>query len=366
MDRRALTTPRIADRDSLCEFADALAEHARRIEQEIARLKRAPGERDAITALFRAVHNIKGDAALCQIDTGVAMAHPVENVLARIRNGELQFTPLLGDVLLLTIDRLELATEALVLGQRIEHLRLRDIVAGLDVLAGARSEDADAHAVALIEHITGFRPAGSEVALRGRGLRSAADDPRTADDLQFFRSLAQQLEEHSPLLKGRTGRILRLALDTNREAGTPIDPVQLEAAVYAHDLGMMFIPEAVWIKTGKLSDTDRLALHRHPGYAAGLLARMPGWEAAAAMVAQHHEMPDGSGYPAGCPAPDIVPGAQVLSIVDAFEAIMLKHAERGRTRSVLRAAAEINANPNQFAAEWIQHFNLVIRRIVER
>ena len=163
MDRRALTTPRIADRDSLCEFADALAEHARRIEQEIARLKRAPGERDAITALFRAVHNIKGDAALCQIDTGVAMAHPVENVLARIRNGELQFTPLLGDVLLLTIDRLELATEALVLGQRIEHLRLRDIVAGLDVLAGARSEDADAHAVALIEHITGFRPAGSEV-----------------------------------------------------------------------------------------------------------------------------------------------------------------------------------------------------------
>ena len=75
------------------------------------------------------------------------------------------------------------------------------------------------HAVALIEHITGFRPAGSEVALRGRGLRSAADDPRTADDLQFFRSLAQQLEEHSPLLKGRTGRILRLAL----VGGTLID-----------------------------------------------------------------------------------------------------------------------------------------------
>ena len=44
---------------------------------------------------------------------------------------------------------------------------------------------------------------------------------------------------------------------------------------------------------------------------------------------------------------------------------MLKHIHRGRNRSVLRAIAEINACDTQFAPEWIEPFNRVIRRTVE-
>jgi hypothetical protein len=45
---------------------------------------------------------------------------------------------------------------------------------------------------------------------------------------------------------------------------------------------------------------------------------------------------------------------------------MLKQSHRGKSRSLLRAAAEVNANPNQFAAEWITPFNQVVRSILER
>ena len=61
----------------------------------------------------------------------------------------------------------------------------------------------------------------------------------------------------------------------------------------------------------------------------------------------------------------ICASAKILAIVDAFEAVMLKHIHRGKNRSVLRAVAEINASDNQFAPEWIAPFNAVIRKAVE-
>ena len=83
------------------------------------------------------------------------------------------------------------------------------------------------------------------------------------------------------------------------------------------------------------------------------------------MVEQHHEMPDGAGYPRGIESAEICDGAKLLGIVDAFEAVMLKHIQRGRNRSVLRAIAEVNACDKQFAPEWTEPFNRVIRRSVE-
>ena len=92
---------------------------------------------------------------------------------------------------------------------------------------------------------------------------------------------------------------------------------------------------------------------------------MPGWEGAAEIVAQHHEMPDGGGYPNELWSANICAGAKIMAIVDAFEAVMLKHIHRGKNRSVLRAIAEINACDNQFAPEWIAPFNAIIRKTVE-
>jgi hypothetical protein len=110
---------------------------------------------------------------------------------------------------------------------------------------------------------------------------------------------------------------------------------------------------------------DTAALHRHPLHAAGLLSRMAGWAEAAEMVAQHHELPDGRGYPQGLPAATICPGARLLAIVDAFQSVMLKHDHRGRKPSVLLAIAEVNACERQFAAEWIAPFNQVVRRLLD-
>ncbi len=154
----ALIQPRIDDPIALEEYKDVLADLAPKIEQDIARLKHAPDDRAIIANLFRAVHNIKGDAALCKVEMGVIIAHPIENLLGRLREGKLEFTELLGEVVLVAVDRLELAAEALIAGKSIAHLRLVELAQGLEELNDAAPERLNDAAGEVIQAVTGFHP----------------------------------------------------------------------------------------------------------------------------------------------------------------------------------------------------------------
>ena len=353
----------IADRELLIEFRDALNDQVATLERQVTNLRRDPDDRESVTTLFRALHTIKGDASICRFELGVRITHPIEGLLARLREGTLVFSPLLAEAILLALDRLELAVEALLAGRALDSLRIQPLIDGLDRLSASDNSEVDAGSVALIEAVTGFRPASAGARLTPKAVARGHDN---ASDLQFFHRLALQLETYSPLFKGRSGRLLRLALDTNTRAGKPVNPAQLEAAVYLHDIGMMFLPESIWLKVGKMSEGEYRRLHTHPGLTAELLDRMDGWREAAQMVRQHHEMWDGAGYPDGLRGDAICPGAKLLAIVDAFEAVTLKHSARGHKSSVLRAIAEVNACDRQFAPEWIVPFNGVIRRMLEQ
>ena len=370
MHINALMRPVILDAESLHEFRDTLADQVPNIERIIVQLKRTPGSKPLIAELFRALHNIKGDAAMCKVDMGVMITHPIETLVTRLRDGEIGFSDMLAEVIMLAMDRLGLATETLAESlpggqQSLGHLKLVELVSGLEQLAETPLPGMDDAARQLIEAVTGFRPLNAAPVLRPRDVAGAAASDSAGGDLHFFRALAQQYEARAALFNGRSERQLHLALEANTVAGTPVNPGQLEAAVYMHDIGMLFIPEPLWLKAGKLTDEDRLALQGHPGFGAGLLQRMPGWQAAAEMVLQHHEMPDGKGYPRGLKNEQICPGAKILAVVDTFEAITHRHSKHGDERSLVRAIAEINACDKQFAPEWISAFNVVVRRMVE-
>jgi len=366
MDIISLLQPRIRDTDSLHEFHDALNDQVPNVERYVAQLKRSPNDKKLIADLFRALHNIKGDASLCKVDIGTVIVHPIETLLGRLRSNEINFSDLFAEAILLSIDRLELAIEALDSGQKsLSHLKLVELVSGLDKLAEAPNDMIDDAVVRLFEAVTGFRPAGASQKIKSHPTLTMSGSASVVADLDFFESLALQYETRSPLFNGRSKRQLQLAQDTNDVAGRPIDPLQLKAAVYMHDLGMLFLPESLWLKVGKLSAEERLLMHNHPGFGSGLLQRMEGWQEASEIVLQHHEMPDGGGYPLGVKGDQIVPGAKILAIIDTFEAVMCKHSQYGGNRSLVRAIAEINACDNQFAPEWIASFNIVVRRMVE-
>ena len=373
-DLFALLQPRVTDPENLLEFIEDLEDQVPGIERDIAALRKDPGDRALIARLFRSLHTIKGDAAICKVDVGVLICHPMESLLSRCRDGDILFSNLIAETILLALDRLELSVDAIKSGRDIAHLNLPQLVGGMEGMATAAPEELATRAYATIEAVTGFKPvyANADEPLSKPTAAApiapaapVAPSSSQSTDLKFFRELALQYESRSPLFKGRTDRILRLALDTNTTAGNLVDAAQLEAAVYMHDVGMMFAPESVWLKVDKLSDEDKRQLQEHPEHGAGLLGRMAGWDAAAEMVRQHHEMPNGGGYPARLKDSAICTGAKILAIVDAFEAVTLKHSHRGQTRSLIRAIAEVNACDTQFASEWITPFNSVIRKMVE-
>ncbi len=350
----------------LSEFVNHLVDKVPGIERGIARFKRKPDDFELLNALIEGLHDIGGQAESCRLALGQCVVRPLEKILQRVRRGELLFAELHAELILLALDRLELAVEALSGRRPLSALKLNELVNGLDRVATTDVRRFDQAAADLIETVTGFKPVVPVQTLIAPPSAITRSSEQVAADLLFFRLLTKQYEARSPLFKGRRQRLLQLALDTNDCAGRPIDPVQLEAAVYVHDVGMMFLPESLWLKTGRLTEDERFQMQAHPTMAAGLLERMPGWTAAAEMAAQHHEMPDGEGYPRRLKDDQICPGAKLLAIVDAFEAVMLKHSDRGTSRSILRAIAEINACDKQFAAEWIEPFNVVIRRMLEQ
>lgn len=354
----------IEDEESLHDFHDALNDYAPHIESLVALLRERPQEAAAIADLFRVFHNIKGDASLCRLGFLVPFVHAAENLLSRVRAGEVPFTPALGDVLLLTTDRLQQAIDALVTHDAGGSLHLEELTDALESLRTVDGAGLQSACQRLIVSITGVRaaPVPDDVALDAD---IAAQLVTHHPDLAFFHRLALQFESRSALFAGRTERNLRLALLTNRIAGSPVDADQLAAAVFLHDLGMMLLPEPLWIGSAVLSADERERMRCHVGWSAGLMERMPGWEGAATMVWQHHEKPDGSGYPNGLGGEAIVPGARILALVDAFEAVLVKQGARGQARSMLRAAAEVNAADHQFDPGWVGPFNRAVRLVME-
>lgn len=85
-------------------------------------------------------------------------------------------------------------------------------------MSRAMPEGIDAAAAALIESVTGFKAAASATLPKGKSLAGSRKNLQVADDLRFFRAIALQSEARSPLFKGRTNRILRLALKPIRPA----------------------------------------------------------------------------------------------------------------------------------------------------
>jgi len=89
-----------------------------------------------------------------------------------------------------------------------------------------------------------------------------------------------------------------------------------------HDIGKRFIPPETLNKRGPLDRHERDIIEAHPqrGYEE-LYGRSNVDREQLMMVYQHHERLDGTGYPVRIFADEIHPWAQLLAVVDVFEAM---------------------------------------------
>jgi HD-GYP domain-containing protein (c-di-GMP phosphodiesterase class II) len=96
----------------------------------------------------------------------------------------------------------------------------------------------------------------------------------------------------------------------------------LEVAALLHDIGKIGIPDAILNKPAKLSEEEYSLMKKHPEYGWAVLRNVPGMERASLMILHHHESYDGAGYPAGLKSEEIPMGSRIVSVIDAFDAMV--------------------------------------------
>jgi two-component system, cell cycle response regulator len=150
---------------------------------------------------------------------------------------------------------------------------------------------------------------------KGRRSSSAGHQSR-AVLLRILRERAPEMHQH---LVG----VAELAVAVARElgmSGEDIDEVARTAEL--HDIGKIAIPEEILDKPGALDPDEWAFVKRHTVVGERILGAAPALRPVARLVRSTHERYDGCGYPDGLAGDDIPLGSRIVTVCDAYDAMV--------------------------------------------
>jgi putative nucleotidyltransferase with HDIG domain len=154
----------------------------------------------------------------------------------------------------------------------------------------------------------------------------------------------QALQEHSiamvelaALLCTRTG----VSVSVRRRCLT---------AARLHDVGKVATPLHILTKPGPLTTAETIIMRDHVRAGAEILAACPETRDIAAIVGEHHERIDGSGYPDGLAGDQIPIESRIILVADAFEAITADRPYRQHRSPEVALAELARCSGTQFDA----------------
>lgn len=141
--------------------------------------------------------------------------------------------------------------------------------------------------------------------------------------IRQFISKAQEIEAIGEAIsvEGHSVALMKLAAEFGRAANLSEDDFNaLQMSVELHDIGKLPIPQSILQKPDKLTDEeyDFIKQHTKIGF---LILRFIGQVKIARIILSHHERWDGKGYPFGTSGNDIPLLSQIVSIIDAYDAM---------------------------------------------
>jgi putative two-component system response regulator len=161
--------------------------------------------------------------------------------------------------------------------------------------------------------------------LRAR-VRSLMRLKRFTDELDsaesIILSLAQTVEARDTYTGGHCERMAAYAATLGTHLGLTSDEVgALRRGGYLHDIGKVAIPDSVLQKAGPLTADEFEIVKRHTTIGDRLCGNLRLLRMVRPIVRCHHERADGSGYPDGLAGEDIPLLAQIMSVVDVYDAL---------------------------------------------
>lgn len=161
--------------------------------------------------------------------------------------------------------------------------------------------------------------------LRAR-IRSLLRLKRYTDDLDSAESvivsLALTIEARDATTQGHCHRLARFAKDLGHRIGLGLDDLAaLERGGMLHDIGKVAIPDSILLKPSPLTREEFEQMKLHTIIGDRMCSELRLLRNVRPIVRHHHERLDGTGYPDGLRGRNVPLLAQIIGIVDVFDAL---------------------------------------------
>lgn len=147
--------------------------------------------------------------------------------------------------------------------------------------------------------------------------------------LNTVETLATAIDIKNPYTHGHTERVMKYSMTLLKyipqDLTTNIDESfenTLKISALLHDIGKIGIPENILNKTDKLLPEELDLIKKHPILGAEILEPIEEFKNVSLGVKFHHEKYDGSGYPFGISGREIPLIATIISVADAYDAMI--------------------------------------------
>lgn len=164
--------------------------------------------------------------------------------------------------------------------------------------------------------------------------RSLVRMKRYTDELDSAASLimamALLIEARDGNTEGHCHRMANYATALGRALDLDENDLQaLHRGGFLHDIGMLAIPDAVLRKTGPLDAHEYELMKSHTVVGDQLCGHLRSLEPIRPIIRHHHERYDGSGYPDGLKGDEIPLLAQIIGLVDVYDAVTTRRPYQG-------------------------------------
>jgi putative two-component system response regulator len=189
---------------------------------------------------------------------------------------------------------------------------------------------------------------------------------RYTDDMESaaaaFLALAQTIEARDHYTQGHCQRLARYARTLGEHLGLPADDLDvLHRGGFLHDIGKIAVPDSILLKPGPLAPAEYAVMKGHTVVGDILCAGLQSLQSIRPIVRHHHELLDGSGYPDSLRDDEIPLVAQIVGIVDVFDALTTDRPYR-HALSVREAIAELHADVERGRrrADLVEAFTAIV------
>jgi HD-GYP domain-containing protein (c-di-GMP phosphodiesterase class II) len=132
---------------------------------------------------------------------------------------------------------------------------------------------------------------------------------------------------------------------------------QLGIAALLHDIGMMKIPDSIINKDGQLTESELNIMRTHPIHSYKIITKTLKYPEEIGRIAlHHHERWDGKGYPKQLSGKNIMVQSRILSVTDAFEAMVSVRPYRNSMIGYKAMRQLLNDNSRRFDSEILKIF----------